>query len=112
MTGVDLLDFPDEQLRAAWSSSFLSKLPAQAAKAILETAHEEEIQPGQTIYRELVEPRFMFAALVISGLVRVYVTSPKGRRLTVRYARAGDVIGLPSLLQRGAKAGGEVLTKG
>jgi CRP/FNR family transcriptional regulator, cyclic AMP receptor protein len=41
-------------------------------------------------------------ALVETGVVRVYVTSPIGRQLTVRYARAGDLIGLA-----GALAGSE-----
>jgi hypothetical protein len=35
--------------------------------------------------------------LVVSGLVRVYVTAPDGRTMTVRYCRAGALIGVVSL---------------
>lgn len=32
--------------------------------------------------------------LVVRGLIRVYMTSPEGRQVTVRYARAGDLLGI------------------
>jgi len=96
----------------AWERSFFSKLPPASAQAILASAHEEAIEPGQNIYRELAEPRFAFVAIVVSGLLRVYVTSPTGRRITIRYVREGEVVGLPSLLVQGAPAGGEAIVRG
>ena len=36
--------------------------------------------------------------LVVAGLVRVYMNSPEGRQVTVRYARAGDVLGIAVLV--------------
>jgi len=37
-------------------------------------------------------------ALVETGVVRVFVTTPIGRQLTIRYSRAGDLIGLVGAL--------------
>jgi CRP/FNR family transcriptional regulator, cyclic AMP receptor protein len=36
--------------------------------------------------------------LVVTGLFRVYMTSPEGRQVTVRYARKGDVLGTPVMV--------------
>jgi CRP/FNR family transcriptional regulator len=47
------------------------------------------------IYHEGDQPR---AGLVMRGLFRVYMTSPEGRQVTVRYARRGDVLGTAVLL--------------
>ena len=38
------------------------------------------------------------AALVVRGLIRVYLSSPGGRQVTVRYARPGDVLGIAVLV--------------
>ena len=38
-----------------------------------------------------------FLELVISGVVRVFVTAPDGRTMTIRYCRPGALIGAPSL---------------
>ena len=46
---------------------------------------------GSTIYREGAAPR---AVLVIQGLLRVFMTSPDGRQVTVRYTREADVLGI------------------
>jgi CRP/FNR family transcriptional regulator, cyclic AMP receptor protein len=35
--------------------------------------------------------------LVVSGLVRAFVTAPDGRRMTVRYLRSGGLVGAASL---------------
>jgi CRP/FNR family cyclic AMP-dependent transcriptional regulator len=49
-----------------------------------------DLAPGAILYPEEGKPRM---ALVIRGLVRVYLTSAEGRQITVRYARDGDVLG-------------------
>ena len=36
--------------------------------------------------------------LVVRGLIRVYMASPEGRQVTVRYARAADVLGVAVLV--------------
>ena len=60
---------------------------------------------GTTVYRAGDEPR---AALVVRGLIRVYLSSPEGRQVTVRYARPGDVLGIAVLV--GGPAGTGVQT--
>jgi CRP/FNR family transcriptional regulator len=54
-----------------------------------------DVPAGSTIYRQGGYPR---AFLVISGLLRVYMTSAEGRQVTVRYARGGDVLGVAVLV--------------
>ena len=46
---------------------------------------------GATIYWERSDPKSL---LVVRGLVRVFMTSPEGRQVTVRYARETDVLGI------------------
>ncbi len=57
---------------------------------------------GTTIYRAGSAPR---AALVVQGLIRVYMTSLEGRQVTVRYARPGDVLGIAVLVGGPANVG-------
>src|SRR6266581_4918619 len=45
------------------------------------------------------------AALVVQGLIRVYMTSLEGRQVTVRYARPGDVLGIAVLVGGPANVG-------
>jgi CRP/FNR family transcriptional regulator len=49
-----------------------------------------DLEAGAILYPEEGDPRM---ALVISGLLRVYLTSAEGREITIRYARDGDVLG-------------------
>jgi CRP/FNR family cyclic AMP-dependent transcriptional regulator len=101
-----------DPIARAWATSFFSALPAGAQDALLDTAHEEETHPGQNVYRELAEPRFSYLALVVSGLLRSYVSSPGGRRIALRYYRPGEVVGLTSVLKHGAPSGVEVVRRG
>jgi CRP/FNR family transcriptional regulator, cyclic AMP receptor protein len=45
------------------------------------------------VYRAEDAPRL---GVIVAGLVRVFLTSPEGRQLTVRYARPGAVLGAPT----------------
>jgi CRP/FNR family cyclic AMP-dependent transcriptional regulator len=74
---------------------FLATLPPAAAARLLEGALQIDVPPGATVYREEERPR---AILVREGLLRVYLRSPDGRQVTVRYARSGDVLGLALVL--------------
>jgi CRP/FNR family transcriptional regulator, cyclic AMP receptor protein len=96
----------------AWSKSFLSTLPASAQQELLGTGHELEMVRGQVLFRELIQPRYTFLGLVVSGLVRTFVTSPGGRRLATRYARTGDLVGVTSVLLDGSAGGLDCLRAG
>lgn len=85
----------DRQLADAVAGSFLGKLSTDLVGALLELGEITNYPPGSTIYRERSSPRTL---LVVDGLVRVYMTAPEGRQVTVRYARASDVLGIAVLV--------------
>jgi CRP/FNR family transcriptional regulator, cyclic AMP receptor protein len=108
----DVPRFGDPRFAAAWRKSFFSELPSEAAEVLLDTAYEVEFEAGQTIYREVTDSRFALIGLVLSGVVCIYVTSPRGRRVTVRYVRPGGVVGLTSLFIKGVRSGIDAATPG
>lgn len=71
---------------------FLSTLPAPAAERLLAEAIRISVPAGALIYRDDESPQVI---VVVSGLVRVFLSSADGRQVTVRYVRSGDVAGLP-----------------
>ena len=79
-----------EDVRAAIADSFLSELDPDLIHGLVEQAIPLDLEAGSMLYPEEGDPRM---ALVISGLLRVYLTSAEGRQITVRYAREGDVLG-------------------
>lgn len=88
------------------AGSFLGKLPAELAARLLATGDRVEYPAGSTLYRERSAPR---ALLVVSGLLRVYMSSPEGRQVTVRYARPRDVLGIAVLVAGPADVGVQTL---
>lgn len=85
----------DEVLREGAGSGFLAAFPAGVAERLLAEAIRINVPAGALIYREDERPHVI---VVVSGLVRVFLSSADGRQVTVRYARAGDVAGLPLVL--------------
>jgi CRP/FNR family transcriptional regulator, cyclic AMP receptor protein len=85
----------DPDVADAMARSFLGRLPAELIDRLLAEGERADYPAGTTIYREGASPR---AVLVIDGLLRVYMTSPEGRQVTVRYARGGDVLGIAVLV--------------
>ncbi len=81
----------ERSLSDAISLSPLADLPQALRDRLLEGALHVVIPAGGTIYREDDPPR---CALVVSGLVRTYMTAPMGREVTVRYGRQGDLLGI------------------
>ena len=79
-----------EDVRAAIADSFLSELDPDLIQRLVEQAIPLDLAAGAILYPEEGDPRM---ALVMSGLLRVYLTSAEGRQITVRYAREGDVLG-------------------
>jgi CRP/FNR family transcriptional regulator, cyclic AMP receptor protein len=85
-------DASDLYAHPALRASFLSALPPESLEKLLADAIRLDIPAGGVFYREGESPRL---ALVLGGLIRVYLTSPDGRQVTVRYARRGEVLGAP-----------------
>jgi CRP/FNR family transcriptional regulator, cyclic AMP receptor protein len=82
-------------VRAAIESSHLKTLSKETIARLLGHATQYPVTAGSTIRRERDEtPHF---ELVVSGLLRIYVTAVDGRTLTVRYCRMGSIMGTVSL---------------
>jgi CRP/FNR family cyclic AMP-dependent transcriptional regulator len=85
----------DREVDDALARSFLALLPAELAGRLREEGERADFPAGTTVYRAGSDPQ---AALVVRGLIRVYLSSPGGRQVTVRYARPGDVLGIAVLV--------------
>jgi CRP/FNR family cyclic AMP-dependent transcriptional regulator len=75
--------------------SHLRGLPDEVLVELMASAGRTKIPAGSVIHREGESARHLY--LVVSGVVRVFVTAPDGRTLTVRYCRPGALIGAMSL---------------
>lgn len=104
------LDGLSPAAQAAWRVSFLAELPARAGESLLETAVELRAESGQIIYRQLHRPATPFLSLVTYGLIRVFVSSPRGREVTLRHIKRGDVAGLPAAVVGGVPHGIQAVT--
>jgi len=76
--------------RSVWSS-----VPAATIESLISRAQAVEFHAGDTVYAEADAERL---AVVMLGLVRVYMHASDGRQVTVRYVRAGDLLGVPALI--------------
>ncbi len=85
----------DRDVDDALARSFLAGLPAELAGGLREEGERADYPAGTTVYRAGDDPQ---AALVVGGLLRVFLTSAEGRQVTVRYARPGDVLGIAVLV--------------
>ena len=81
----------DQEVEDALRRSFLGGLPRELVEDLLAGGQRTDYPAGSTIYREGSAPR---AELVVRGLLRVFMSSPEGRQVTVRYAREADVLGI------------------
>ena len=92
-----------------FARSVLAQFPEELGARLREEGERADYPAGTTVYRAGANPQ---AALVVKGLLRVFLSSPEGRQVTVRYARPGDVLGIAVLvggprsrLRRAAPAG-------
>jgi CRP/FNR family cyclic AMP-dependent transcriptional regulator len=76
----------------ALGRSFLGSLPPSVLERLLADAIRLDIPAGTIAYRDWETAR---TAVILHGLLRVYITSSGGRQRTLRYARAGEVVGAP-----------------
>jgi CRP/FNR family cyclic AMP-dependent transcriptional regulator len=98
----------ERQVADAVRGSFLGRLPSDLVDVLVEVGERTDYPAGSTIYREGSYPR---ALLVVGGLLRVYMSSPEGRQVTVRYARTGDVLGIAVLVGGPADVGVQTLAE-
>ena len=82
----------DREVDDALARSFLADLPPELAGRLRAEGERADYPAGTTVYRAGSGPQ---AALVVGGLLRVYLMSVEGRQVTVRYA---DVLGVAVLV--------------
>ena len=85
----------DREVDDALARSFLADLPRELAGKLRAEGERADYPAGTTVYRAGSAPQ---AALVVDGLLRVYLMSVEGRQVTVRDARPGDVLGIAVLV--------------
>jgi len=85
----------DPDVDDALARSFLGALPGELAGRLRAEGERADYPAGTTLYRAGDDPQ---AALVVRGLIRVFLTSTEARQVTVRYARPGDVLGIAVLV--------------
>jgi CRP/FNR family transcriptional regulator len=91
----------------ALAKSVLAAFPPALRETLIQDAIHVDLPTGTTLYYEEDEPR---CGLVITGLIRVYLTSPDGRQITVRYARVGDILGIAAIVGGPAPVSVQILT--
>lgn len=77
--------------REGMTRGFLFDLPPGAAERLLGEAIRINVPAGSIVYRDEESARLL---VVVTGLLRIFVSSSDGRQVTVRYVRSGDVAGL------------------
>lgn len=87
--------------------SILAKFPRELRQSLTQEAVRLMIPAGTVLYYEQDEPR---CGLVLSGLIRVYMSSPDTREITVRYARVGELLGIATIVGGPAPVNVQILT--
>lgn len=70
---------------------FLFAIPRSAAERLVAEGVRISVPAGSLIYRDEETPRVF---VVVTGVLRVFLSAVDGRQVTVRYVRSGDVAGL------------------
>ncbi|MBY5163383.1 Crp/Fnr family transcriptional regulator [Nitriliruptoria bacterium AS10] len=89
----------DVDLSDALAASALRTVPSELLGHLLADAIEEVVEEGSITHRQGDATAHL--ELVVSGVVRVFVTAPDGRTMTIRYCRRGGLLGAMSLYRDG-----------
>src|SRR5260221_5262239 len=79
---------------AALARSRFARLPQASIDALTEGALLLEVPAGGMPWQQ---GHHASAAVIVSGLLRSFHTTHDGRQVTVRYARAGELLGIATL---------------
>ena len=101
-------DLPADWARAI-EASFLGRLPERTWRLLFDRAHQIDAPPKTVLYPETEQVPTAHLVLILDGLVRVYRTSRSGREVTIRYARRGDILGLPSVVAQVSPAAAQAV---
>jgi CRP/FNR family transcriptional regulator, cyclic AMP receptor protein len=100
-----LLTALDDETWDALRASHLGSVPPELVEAIACDAIQMDVRAGALILRESEAS----VALVVSGVLRVFMTSPSGRQTTLRYIRRGGLFGVATLFADTAHVGSRAL---
>jgi CRP/FNR family cyclic AMP-dependent transcriptional regulator len=89
----------DADLKSAVLASHLRELPVDVLDDLMAGAVRVKIPAGSVIHRE--GEGVPHLELVVSGVVRAFLSAPDGRTMTVRYCRQGALLGVMSLFTPG-----------
>jgi CRP/FNR family transcriptional regulator len=84
----------EARVQAVVPGGFLARVDPSLAAEVLRDGHAIDLTAGQVLRPPGGDAS---VALVLEGLLRVYLASDAGRQVTVRYARPGDALGLVHL---------------
>jgi CRP-like cAMP-binding protein len=101
-------DLPADWARAI-EASFLGRLPERTWRQLFDRAHQIDAPAKTVLYPETEQVPTAHLVLILDGLVRVYRTSRSGREVTIRYARRGDILGLPSVVAQVSPAAAQAV---
>jgi len=90
--------------RGCWAA-----VPIATIESLIRGGRMVEFPSGHTVYAEADAERL---AIVKHGLLRVYMHAADGRQVTVRYVRAGDLLGVPALIAGPAPVFVQAVTSG
>jgi len=76
--------------RGGWAA-----VPVATIESLIEGGRVVEFPSGYTVYTEADAEAL---AVITHGLLRVYMLAGDGRQVSVRYVRAGDLLGVPALI--------------
>ena len=90
--------------RGCWAA-----VPIGTIESLIAGGRVVDFPSGGTVYTEADAERL---AIMMHGLLRVYMHAGDGRQVTVRYVRAGDLLGVPALIAGPAPVFVQAVTHG
>ena len=98
-TRWSVLGSRSSMVQQAIDASHLRDLPPDVVEALLDGATHCTVPAGKVAHLALEPGHYL--ELVVAGVIRVYVTAPDGRTMTIRYCRCGELLGAMSLFSDG-----------
>src|SRR6188472_3906069 len=90
--------------RGGWAA-----LPTRTIESLIAGGRVVDFASGGTVYTEADAEQL---AILLHGLLRVYMLAGDGRQVTVRYVRSGDLLGVPALVAGPAPVFVQAVTSG
>lgn len=89
----------DAEVVSALARSRVRDLPHDVLDRVIERSVDLRLGAGRVLVA--TGRSEVFCYLLVSGLIRSYLTSPTGRQVTIRYSRSGALLGVATLFATG-----------